>query len=330
MRDPRSRSLVIACLLLAAPLAAPAPVGADSTVRYDALQGTLPESQGFAFLASMPNTQLPVIQAGLLHLGPTNNPELQVWTRKNPPVVFSRGCTIDATLQVISSGLLFLPQDQSQRSGFMIDVVDSTGRRMCLGISTDGVTLNTDRRLLQANGSGLLAVGTTGSMHHFQIVTRPDSILLSVDGLRRGAVALGAPVFADSDRIVQFGDESNGVGCDVLLQSLAYTAPAAVLDVAPRPGADGALLRIRPAQPLTHADVACALWAPTPASARVRVFDLHGARIRDLGEHLTGPSGAEVRWDARDASGRRVPAGGYFVVATSRDLRASCRVMLVP
>lgn len=68
---------------------------------------------------------------------------------------------------------------------------------------------------------------------------------------------------------------------------------------------------------------------PSLAGGQVAVFDVAGRHIRDLGRW---PQGAADRlfWDARDAYGRRVPAGSYFVRWVGDGARDVVRVRLVP
>jgi len=52
---------------------------------------------------------------------------------------------------------------------------------------------------------------------------------------------------------------------------------------------------------------------PADGPARLDVFDLAGRRVRTLLDGAAGPGASEHRWDLRDAAGRRVSAGVYFV-----------------
>jgi len=46
----------------------------------------------------------------------------------------------------------------------------------------------------------------------------------------------------------------------------------------------------------------------------VEVFDLWGAKVRDLGGAIGGPGARDLVWDGRDEQGHRVPVGGYVVL----------------
>lgn len=53
---------------------------------------------------------------------------------------------------------------------------------------------------------------------------------------------------------------------------------------------------------------------PTLSSVEIRVFDLSGRRVRDLGEIASVAAGRhQLRWDGRDDSGASLPAGLYFM-----------------
>ena len=62
--------------------------------------------------------------------------------------------------------------------------------------------------------------------------------------------------------------------------------------------------------------------------AKLDVYDLLGRRVRNLAER-TLPAGATVHvWDGRDASGRRLGSGVYFVRLSTPGGSASTRVLL--
>jgi hypothetical protein len=60
----------------------------------------------------------------------------------------------------------------------------------------------------------------------------------------------------------------------------------------------------------------------------IEVFDVSGRRLRRL--RLGAGGAGESRWDGRDESGHRLPAGLYFARLTSGSLRAQARVVLIP
>jgi hypothetical protein len=49
---------------------------------------------------------------------------------------------------------------------------------------------------------------------------------------------------------------------------------------------------------------------------RLRVFDLWGEQVRDLGGEDLGPGTRDLPWDGTDESGRTLPGGGYIAVLT--------------
>lgn len=54
------------------------------------------------------------------------------------------------------------------------------------------------------------------------------------------------------------------------------------------------------------------------AGLQLRVYDLGGACVRDLGSDRLGPGARDLIWDGRDDLGREVPPGGYLFVAVVR------------
>jgi hypothetical protein len=70
---------------------------------------------------------------------------------------------------------------------------------------------------------------------------------------------------------------------------------------------------------------------PTRAHARLEVRDLAGRRVATLVEADLGPGRHEVRWDARDERGAKVPAGVYFyrLIVDGRSIAAR-RLAMTP
>jgi hypothetical protein len=79
---------------------------------------------------------------------------------------------------------------------------------------------------------------------------------------------------------------------------LPLPPPYRELVVAPIPARDG---------------IDISFFTPAGARWRVEVLDLTGRRVRALEDGLGDGSQRSVRWDARDASGARAPAGVYWV-----------------
>jgi hypothetical protein len=61
----------------------------------------------------------------------------------------------------------------------------------------------------------------------------------------------------------------------------------------------------------------------------VSVYDLRGRRVDEVTLNVHGGMG-QVTWDARDKTGRSLPAGVYLALAESLPGRPSCRVTYVP
>jgi hypothetical protein len=60
----------------------------------------------------------------------------------------------------------------------------------------------------------------------------------------------------------------------------------------------------------------------------IRVYDVQGRFVRSLAAR--GGTAGGASWDGRDGSGRRVPAGVYFVRLDSSEGTVSTRVTLRP
>jgi len=57
------------------------------------------------------------------------------------------------------------------------------------------------------------------------------------------------------------------------------------------------------------------LQLPRPSQAEVAVFDVGGARIRQLHHGMLPAGSNELQWDGRNLAGRDVAPGVYFVRA---------------
>ena len=83
--------------------------------------------------------------------------------------------------------------------------------------------------------------------------------------------------------------------------------PTAAQDIAPR------VNRLyqnypNPFNPSTRIDFAVA----TEELVAIEIFDVRGARVRDLLHETRSPGVYDVTWDGRDDSGRRIASGVYF------------------
>lgn len=113
----------------------------------------------------------------------------------------------------------------------------------------------------------------------------------------------------------------------VVMEDLLEAPPVAVGEAPPIAG----VLRIAAVHPNpASGSVSLALQAPVRGALRVDVLDVRGRRVRRLFDGL--PSGEEIRlaWNGRDATGRAVPAGLYFVRALSERQSATARVVVLP
>jgi hypothetical protein len=72
-----------------------------------------------------------------------------------------------------------------------------------------------------------------------------------------------------------------------------------------------------------------ALTLPGPGAARVEVFDLGGRRVCSIADGQFSGTPTDVRWNLADESGRRVPAGLYFVRATAGQGTVTRRLVVI-
>ena len=121
--------------------------------------------------------------------------------------------------------------------------------------------------------------------------------------------------------------ESNSFeGPDTLQVDIEVTSDATGADVVS--GAPDVFRLGRPRPNPSSGAVELELALPAAGEATVDVFDVHGRRVATI---LSGarPEGVHsVRWDARDANGRRVGSGVYFVRALAGSERAMQRVII--
>jgi hypothetical protein len=64
-------------------------------------------------------------------------------------------------------------------------------------------------------------------------------------------------------------------------------------------------------------------------AARLEVFDLAGRRVRTLLEGRAAEGASEHVWDLRDANGRPVSSGVYFVRLSTADASSGERVVVL-
>jgi len=129
----------------------------------------------------------------------------------------------------------------------------------------------------------------------------------------RAAVVAALPP-GDRAAIVVTGDLADGrpfVGRDTI-RVVGARRPAAPADAL---AAEVVLeLSLTGAVPNPFGDATTVQFAlPRKGRTRLEVFDLGGRRVRVLAEGEREPGRYTIRWDGRDAAGRRVAAGVYVL-----------------
>jgi hypothetical protein len=108
-----------------------------------------------------------------------------------------------------------------------------------------------------------------------------------------------------------------GIGTSVSLGTLAPAAGAVAVATLP---AGRAALRIDAVEPNPFADGTRVRFSvPAEASARLTVVDVSGRTVRTLVDAALPAGPSQVAWDGRDADGRTVASGVYFVRLESGD-----------
>jgi hypothetical protein len=103
---------------------------------------------------------------------------------------------------------------------------------------------------------------------------------------------------------------------------------AAGVDDGDAPGASAiALSQSAPNPAARSATIRFAL--PAAADVRLSVYDAAGRLVRVLAEGLFAPGEHEVSWDGRDAAGRPVASGVYFLRLTGPGVAASRKLTLL-
>jgi glucose/arabinose dehydrogenase len=108
------------------------------------------------------------------------------------------------------------------------------------------------------------------------------------------------------------------------LRRIVYTNNVTAVSPAPVPVGPALSARPNPYRPASGL-MTVALNAPAPGGT-VAVYSPSGRRIRTLER---GGDGTVWTWDGRDAAGRRVPAGVYFVSAAGGTPRTAARVVVL-
>jgi flagellar hook assembly protein FlgD len=97
----------------------------------------------------------------------------------------------------------------------------------------------------------------------------------------------------------------------------------------PAPPAPRALRLTAPRPNPARGAVRLTLELPRAGDARVDVLDLGGRRVRTLHAGAANAGPLPLAWDGTGERGRAVPAGLYFIRATSGAERAEVRFVLV-
>jgi hypothetical protein len=317
------------CTVLLILLLAAVPAWSGTTVTYDPGLGSLPDAQGYTFANQTSGAPFPSVAGGLLLQGPTSASDIEFWHREDISFAFNQGFSAEIKIQAVSS--LYVPDvgDGSQRSGFYLECIDTTGRRMTLGIASSGLTVNTDGQLQPSNGIPFLTFDMTNAVHDIKLFTTADSIYLFIDGIRHAAIALGPPIFPSTARVVYFGDGTGAAGSQVKIALVRYSYPGSTVGVGDAFPPAARPLWIAPLGFVMRDGVDLVVRAGVDAAVGVRLYDVRGAIVRDLGQLPRVTGTRTLHWDGRDSSGRSAPAGVYFATARSHGESASCRLVVL-
>jgi hypothetical protein len=93
------------------------------------------------------------------------------------------------------------------------------------------------------------------------------------------------------------------------------------------PPASAAAMRVRGVPNPASDGILLVLQMDREAEAHVRIVDIAGRVVRDLGSHRMGPGESQLAWDGNDDQAQRVSDGVYTVVVTEGSRRASSTVV---
>jgi hypothetical protein len=217
-----------------------------------------------------------------------------------------------------------------------------------------------------AQGAGPLALGGSGpALLYRNEGSWPGSVVLSLVGRQSGKPALGTRVTAwvDGKVLIRepranawrgFADPLEihiGMGGAALVDSIKIDWPTGIVDEyvnvlpgyyrldegvvalsappvgAPAGGLDWRIASVQP-QP-SRALQTVVLAVDRAVDLEVSVHDLGGRLVRTLHHGPVAAGRTPVAWDGRDASGRRVAAGVYFVRATDGRAVSSAKTVRV-
>lgn len=183
---------------------------AQTLYSYDPALATPPESQGFAPLVAQ--APAPVFANGVLHTFQADLPDgTQYWYRTNAPLDFSiTSYRLEAKLRVISANYLGDISGQAQRSGYYLTAADLVGRQFAVGISSDGITINTDANFQNTQGVQFKPFDSTDAFHTYSLIIEGGMGTLYIDGASFASTAVGDPGVVPPEWFnkVGFGDAS--------------------------------------------------------------------------------------------------------------------------
>ena len=115
-------------------------------------------------------------------------------------------------------------------------------------------------------------------------------------------------------------------GAPVIWATVDSCVSASLVRVPPSPAGEPAL-RVSPNPARDGSDIAFTL--ATPARVEVGVRDVSGRSVRALLDTPLAAGDHSLHWDGRDARGRLVPAGTYFVLVRADERVTARRVVFV-
>jgi hypothetical protein len=139
----------------------------------------------------------------------------QFWYTPTVALNFSNSSyVLEASLHIISSN--YIPNiggfvDQGPRFGYYFELVSKDGRGYFLGITSQGIAIDTDVTFSPNNDYVVTPFNTTDGFHTYQLVASNDSARVFIDGNLIASTAAGLAIFPDTPYNTVFGDAS-GVG----------------------------------------------------------------------------------------------------------------------
>lgn len=107
------------------------------------------------------------------------------------------------------------------------------------------------------------------------------------------------------------------------LERIAYTSNAGIPPGVTRPG-----LRLSSYPLPARGLVTLALASLRSDPVAVRIYDMRGRLVRDLGTRQPAAWTGAIGWDGLDGDGHEAPSGVYFARATAAGAEARCRIVL--